>query len=238
MARRSYTRCPLDSCTSDSFPPCISEGAVCYGVQILMLYCDKWIGVRSAAEAAASELIRKLNKHAVKAILPSKLPPPCQAAAGWHVRCLLERVRAAVCPTALLAPPLAQGCLLSGACSAGPSCLTLLLFCVRVPVLFAAMESPKFWQAQEGSLKLLRLLAETAPDQLRASLPEVVPRISNYVGDGKKQVMDAAYSGGLLTATIVLDWLGNEMILGGAAVALRLLAGLLMDQRVQCGPDW
>jgi hypothetical protein len=114
-----------------------------------------------------------------------------------------------------------MSCFLSGACSVGPCCLTPALVCVRVPVLFAAMESPKFWQAQEGSLKLLRLLAETAPDQLRASLPEVVPRISNYVGDGKKQVMDAAYSGGLLTATIVLHWLGSERNLRCGGHSLR-----------------
>lgn len=37
-----------------------------------MLHCDKWVGVRSAAEAAATEVVRKLNKHAVKATLPSE----------------------------------------------------------------------------------------------------------------------------------------------------------------------
>lgn len=68
-------------------------------------------------------------------------------------------------------------------------------------VLFDAMESPKFWQAQEGSLKLIGLLAETAPDQLRAALPEVVPRVSNYVADGKKQVMEAAYAGAYLSCS-------------------------------------
>ena len=39
-----------------------------------MLYCDKWVGVRSAAEAAATEVFRKMNRHAVKANLPSELP--------------------------------------------------------------------------------------------------------------------------------------------------------------------
>lgn len=59
---------------------------------------------------------------------------------------------------------------------------------VCVAVIFDAMEDSKKWQVKEGALKLLAELAKTAPAQVSACLPAIVPLISERMVDAREQV--------------------------------------------------
>lgn len=55
-------------------------------------------------------------------------------------------------------------------------------------VIFDAMDDAKKWQIKEGSLRLLAALAKTAPAQVSACLPAIVPLISERMVDAREQV--------------------------------------------------
>lgn len=55
-------------------------------------------------------------------------------------------------------------------------------------VIFDAMEDSKKWQVKEGALKLLADLAKSAPAQVSACLPAIVPLISERMVDAREQV--------------------------------------------------
>ncbi|CAM9333472.1 unnamed protein product [Phaeothamnion confervicola] len=73
--------------------------------------------------------------------------------------------------------------LIAGLC---PHALRLVL-----PVLLAGMDSPQ-WRTQVVALELLGQLAETAPAQLSAALPEIVPLVSHAMWHTKREVKTAA----------------------------------------------
>jgi hypothetical protein len=50
------------------------------------------------------------------------------------------------------------------------------------------MEDSKKWQVKEGALRLLVTLARTAPAQVAACLPAIVPLISERMVDAREQV--------------------------------------------------
>ena len=73
----------------------------------------------------------------------------------------------------------------SGVC---PFAAKLLL-----PAVFDGMSDRKNWKTAEGSLVLLGVLSHSAPRQLSLCLPEIVPKVSEAMGDSKEQVKKAAY---------------------------------------------
>jgi hypothetical protein len=54
------------------------------------------------------------------------------------------------------------------------------------------MEDSKKWQVKEGALLLLAALARTAPSQVSACLPAIVPLISERMVDPREQVRNDA----------------------------------------------
>jgi hypothetical protein len=58
-------------------------------------------------------------------------------------------------------------------------------------VIFGGMEDSKKWQIKEGALRLLVTLAKTAPAQVSACLPAIVPLISERMVDAREQVRPA-----------------------------------------------
>ncbi|KAK9830243.1 hypothetical protein WJX72_010523 [[Myrmecia] bisecta] len=63
---------------------------------------------------------------------------------------------------------------------------------VVLPILFAGMEQKRLWQTKVGALELLGTLTKTAPKQLSACLPDIVPIVSECMVDAKPQVKEAA----------------------------------------------
>lgn len=62
------------------------------------------------------------------------------------------------------------------------------------PALFTGMSDRKNWKTAEGSLILLSAVAQSAPRQLSLCLPEIVPKVSEAMGDSKEQVKKAAFT--------------------------------------------
>jgi elongation factor 3 len=60
-----------------------------------------------------------------------------------------------------------------------------------LPTLFEAMRAQK-WQTQEGACKLLSALADRAPRQVAVCLPEIVPEVTDAMGNARPAVKDAA----------------------------------------------
>lgn len=58
-------------------------------------------------------------------------------------------------------------------------------------MIFDAMEDSRKWQVKEGALRLLADLAATAPAQVSACLPAIVPLISERMVDPREQVRHA-----------------------------------------------
>jgi hypothetical protein len=52
------------------------------------------------------------------------------------------------------------------------------------------MEDSKKWQVKEGALLLLAALTRTAPSQVAACLPAIVPLISERMVDPREQVCE------------------------------------------------
>lgn len=72
-------------------------------------------------------------------------------------------------------------------------CLRRLCVCACVSlclssVIFGGMEDSRKWQIKEGALRLLVTLAKTAPAQVSACLPAIVPLISERMVDAREQV--------------------------------------------------
>uniref|UniRef100_A0A383W2Z9 Elongation factor 3 n=1 Tax=Tetradesmus obliquus TaxID=3088 RepID=A0A383W2Z9_TETOB len=72
-----------------------------------------------------------------------------------------------------------------------------------LPVIFDAMEDSKKWQVKEGALLLLAALTRTAPSQVSACLPAIVPLISERMVDPREQVKAAAAKAGTATFKLV-----------------------------------
>ncbi|KAJ3115960.1 translational elongation factor EF-1 alpha [Phlyctochytrium bullatum] len=67
-------------------------------------------------------------------------------------------------------------------------------YCVKnfVPVLLEQLTNEKKWQTKVGSLQVLSSFAATAPTQIAACLPEIVPAVSDCMWDTKPEVGEAA----------------------------------------------
>lgn len=60
-----------------------------------------------------------------------------------------------------------------------------------LPILFAGMETIS-WKIKVGCLKLLGILAHTAPNQIGHLLPDIVPKVTDNMWDTKPEVKIAA----------------------------------------------
>jgi len=61
-----------------------------------------------------------------------------------------------------------------------------------LPALFDGMLQARNWQTKTLSLVLLAGLAKTAPNQIAASLSDIVPRLTDTMADAKEQVKEAS----------------------------------------------
>lgn len=59
-------------------------------------------------------------------------------------------------------------------------------------ILFAKFASKEKWQTRVLSLELLASLATTAPVQISACIPEIIPRVAEQAGDARREVAQAA----------------------------------------------
>jgi hypothetical protein len=84
-----------------------------------------------------------------------------------------------------------------------------------LPVVFAHTDPLKKWQTREAALKMLSAVAQSAPAQVAARLPEIVPLIAGLMVDPREQVKAAAVEAGTASYHLV----GNRDIehLVGAA---------------------
>ena len=60
-----------------------------------------------------------------------------------------------------------------------------------LPTLFDAMLAQK-WQTNEGACKMLSALADRAPRQVAVCLPDIVPKVTEAMGNARQAVKDAA----------------------------------------------
>ena len=60
-----------------------------------------------------------------------------------------------------------------------------------LPTLFDAMLAQK-WQTNEGACKMLAALTERAPRQVAVCLPDIVPKVTEAMGNARPAVKDAA----------------------------------------------
>jgi elongation factor 3 len=60
-----------------------------------------------------------------------------------------------------------------------------------LPTLFDAMLAQK-WQTNEGACKMLSALTDRAPRQVAVCLPEIVPKVTEAMGNARPAVKDAA----------------------------------------------
>ena len=74
--------------------------------------------------------------------------------------------------------------------------------------LFTASEIGVAWQTRALALKAIASLADHAPEQLGASLPEVVPQVTISMNETKKEVSTAA----LEAMTAACEVIGNRDI--------------------------
>jgi len=74
--------------------------------------------------------------------------------------------------------------------------------------LFNASRQEEPWQKRAASLRCIALLGDQAPEQLGNALPEVVPQLTDYMTDTKKEVNEAAR----LAMTAACDVIGNRDI--------------------------
>ncbi|KAJ3103734.1 translational elongation factor EF-1 alpha [Phlyctochytrium planicorne] len=67
-------------------------------------------------------------------------------------------------------------------------------YCLKnfVPVLLEQLTNEKKWQTKVGALQVLSSFAATAPTQIAACLPEIVPSVSDCMWDTKPEVGEAA----------------------------------------------
>ncbi|GBF90643.1 elongation factor EF-3 [Raphidocelis subcapitata] len=72
-----------------------------------------------------------------------------------------------------------------------------------LPVVFAHTDPLKKWQTREAALKMLSAVAEAAPAQVAARLPEIVPLIAGLMVDPREQVKAAAVDAGTASYHLV-----------------------------------
>jgi hypothetical protein len=72
-----------------------------------------------------------------------------------------------------------------------------------LPVLFEGTDPAKKWQSREGALQMLAALAEAAPRQVAACLPEIVPLVATLMVDPREQVKAAAIAAGTASYHLV-----------------------------------
>eukprot|EP00897_Mesotaenium_endlicherianum_P000244 jgi/Mesen1/1021/ME000121S00097 len=77
-----------------------------------------------------------------------------------------------------------------------------------LPYIYGGMQDRKNWKTACGSLSLFGNLANTAPRQLALCLPDIIPRVSELMGDSKDEVRKAAYE----AMTDVCGAIGNRDI--------------------------
>lgn len=78
-----------------------------------------------------------------------------------------------------------------------------------LPALFEAMDVKKPWQIKVGALRLLAELTRSAPSQLAACLPEIVPAVAECMYDAKQQVKVMHQPRGALCTTCALAMLSG-----------------------------
>jgi len=61
-----------------------------------------------------------------------------------------------------------------------------------LPSFFGAMKIEKKWQTKEAALKLIKSYVATAPEQVSACLPEIIPHAAHTMYDTRKEVQRAA----------------------------------------------
>lgn len=179
---------------------------------------DKASQVRDAAMGASLAVVDILCPHAVELVLPGETGPqqqqqqhcigynPVPVSTQWllpmHTSGPLQQVLG-VCLHAVVAQRLQcrplfnsmavavrQGCLQVASVAPVVACVITLCACRRLAaaVIFDAMEDSKKWQVKEGALRLLAALSKTAPSQVAACLPAIVPLISERMVDPREQV--------------------------------------------------
>ncbi|KAG2490532.1 hypothetical protein HYH03_010927 [Edaphochlamys debaryana] len=61
-----------------------------------------------------------------------------------------------------------------------------------LPAILAGTAPSRKWQSKEGAFKMISTLCETAPDAVQASLPDIVPVVSDGIVDARDEVKEAA----------------------------------------------
>lgn len=104
-----------------------------------------------------------------------------------------------------------------------------------LPMLFDAMLAQK-WQTNEGACKLLSALADRAPRQVAHNLPEIVPKVTEAMGNARQAVKDAAVE----AMTKCMNVVGNRDIEVRGALGARGAgwAGRLAGWPVQAAGRW
>lgn len=77
-----------------------------------------------------------------------------------------------------------------------------------LPHLFKAAEIGGAWQTRAFALKVIASFSDSAPEQLGASLPDIIPQVTSHMSDAKKEVKAAA----LQAMTNACDVIGNKDI--------------------------
>jgi len=80
-----------------------------------------------------------------------------------------------------------------------PPCIPPCLPPCPPAVVLSGLEDSQKWQTKEGALQLLTALADTAPAQVAARLPTLVPLISDRMVDPREQVGELSAACQLLT---------------------------------------
>lgn len=68
------------------------------------------------------------------------------------------------------------------------ACLCPNAFRLVLPMLFDGMAKARNWQTKVGALLMLRSLTKTAPRQLAAALPVIMPNVSECLCDARADV--------------------------------------------------
>jgi elongation factor 3 len=89
-------------------------------------------------------------------------------------------------------------------------CSTVCPFAAKLmlPPLFEGMADRKNWRTAEAALLLMGVLSHNGPRQLGLCLPDIVPKVSEAMGDSKEQVKKAATD----VMTDVCQSIGNKDI--------------------------
>lgn len=84
-----------------------------------------------------------------------------------------------------------------------------------LPALFAHTDAARKWQTREGALRMLAAVAETAPRQVAACLPAIVPLVATLMVDPREQVKAAAKDAGAASYHLVGNRDIEHLVRGG-----------------------